>query len=379
MENFVIYNPTKVFFGKNSIEKFHKNFPQDIQNVLFLYGQGSIKQNGIYDQVVGQMKLAGLQWVEYSGIQPNPVIEHVREAVKIVKSHKLQAIIAVGGGSVIDSAKAIAAAAPADTDPWDLFTGKFKPTEALPIFSVLTLAATGSEMNSFAVVQNQSAMLKGSFGSPLVYPAMSFLDPTYTFSVSREQTGYGITDLCAHAMEAFFGGGEAILSDRFVASIIQEAIIAGPALLNDLNNYELRARIMYAATMALNNLTIYGRTSGDWAVHGIGHELSLLYNLPHGATLSVVYPAWLRLMSERIPQRISRFGVLVFGTGVHKDVIRKTEQMFESFNSPVRLHQLGIQHIDKTQIIRQLENNEVSGYEHTLSPEDYPVLLEYME
>ncbi len=378
MENFVIYNPTKVFFGKNSVEKLAKNFPVHIHKVLLLYGKGSVKQNGVYDDVTSQLKTAGVDWIEYSGIKPNPVIDHVREAVELVKQHHLQAIVAVGGGSVIDSAKAIAAAAPFDIDPWELFTGNFKPTSALPIFAVLTLAATGSEMNSFAVVQNHEAGMKGSFVSPHVYPVMSFLDPAYTFSVSEQQTGYGVTDLCAHAMEAFFGGGDAPLSDRFVASIIQEAIIAGPALLNDLHNYELRARIMYAATMALNNLTAYGRTSGDWGVHGIGHELSFVYDIPHGATLSVVYPAWLRLMSDRIPERISRFGVLVFGTGVHRDIIRKTEQMFESFNCPTRIQQLGIESFDKTKIVEQLKKNEISGYEHELSVNDYELLLKFI-
>jgi alcohol dehydrogenase YqhD (iron-dependent ADH family) len=378
MENFIIYNPTKVFFGRNAIEKLQKNFPPSISRVLLLFGKGSIKQNGIYDDVTRQLRVTGIEWIEYSGIKPNPVIEDVRSAVEVVKKNKLQAIVAVGGGSVIDSAKAIAAAAPFDTDPWELFTGDFKPASALPVIAVLTVAATGTEMNSFAVVQNHEAGLKGSFASPHVYPLMSFLDPAYTFSVSKEQTGYGITDLCAHAMEAFFGGGEAPLSDRIVASIIQEAITTGPALLNDLNNYDLRARIMYAATMALNNLTAYGRISGDWGVHGIGHELSLLYDVPHGATLSVVFPAWLRLMSDRIPLRISRFGVLVFGTGVHRDIIRKTEQMFESFNSPVRLTQLGIDGFDRERLIKQLEKNKVSGYEQKLSVEDYTKLLEYI-
>lgn len=378
MENFVIYNPTKVFFGRNAIEKLPKNFPTTIQRILLLYGKGSIKQNGIYEDVTRQLRIAGLEWVEYSGIKANPVIEHVREATEVVRKNNLQAIVAVGGGSVIDSAKAIAAASPLNIDPWKLFTGECKPTSSLPVIAVLTLAATGSEMNSFAVVQNHEEGLKGSFASPFAYPLLSFLDPTYTFSVPKNQTGYGITDLCAHAMEAFFGGGDASLSDRFVASIIQEATIAGPALLNDLHNYDLRARIMYAATMALNNLTAYGRISGDWGVHGIGHELSLAFDVPHGATLSVVYPAWLRLMSERIPQRISRFGVLLFGTGVHRDIIRKTEQMFELFQSPIRLHQLNLSNFSSNQLISQLEKNKVSGYEHKLQIDDYQKLIEFM-
>jgi len=378
MENFVIYNPTKLFFGKDVIEKFSGNFPKHIRRVLLLFGQGSIKANGIYDAVTGQMHNAGLEWFEYHGIQSNPLIEHVREAVDIVKKNDLQAIVAVGGGSVIDSAKAIAASAPFDVDSWSLFTGTFKPSSALPIFAVLTLSATGTEMNSFAVVQNQEAGLKGSFASPFVYPMMSFLDPTYTFSVPRNYTGFGLTDLCAHAMEAFFGNGDSPLSDRFVASIIHEANVVGHALLGDLHNYNLRARMMYAATMALNNLTTYGKVSGDWGVHGIGHELSLLYDVPHGASLSVVYPAWLRLMSVRIPLRISRWGVLVFGTGVHRDVIRKTEQMFQQFESPVRLQELQISQWNPQLFIKQLDKNKVSGYANELRHEDYEKLIEYM-
>jgi alcohol dehydrogenase YqhD (iron-dependent ADH family) len=379
MENFVIYNPTKVIFGKNAIEKLPKYIPSEIQNVLLLYGQGSILKNGIFKQVTAQLKLAGIEWKEFSGIRSNPLIEHVREAVEIVKENALQGIIAVGGGSVIDSAKAIAASAYYHGDPWDLFNGRYKPESVLPLFTVLTLAATGTEMNSFSVVQNEQQGLKGSFASPYVYPVISFLDPEYTMSVPSDYTGYGLTDVCAHAMEAFFGHGDAPLSDRFVASIINEILIAGPALLKDLHNYDLRARVMYAATMALNNLTVYGRVSGDWGVHGIGHELSLFYNIPHGATLSVVYPAWLRLQADRIPLRISRFGVLVFGTGVIRDVIRKTEQMFEQFECPIRLQQLGIEQLDEQLLLANLEKNKVSGYAQELQSDDYLKLIEYMK
>jgi alcohol dehydrogenase YqhD (iron-dependent ADH family) len=379
MENTIIYNPTKVFFGKNVIAKFSRNFPKDIKRVLLLYGKGSIKNNGIYNEVVEQLKLAGLEWVEYSGVKSNPIIEDVYEAVNVVKKNKLQAVVAVGGGSVIDTAKTIAVASLYDNDAWDLFTGKLKPTKALPIITVLTLSATGSEMNCFAVIQNQKEELKASFTSSYVYPLMSFLDPTYTFSVSKEYTAYGLADLCAHATEAFFGEGDSPLSDRFVASIIKEAITIGPALLMDLNSYDLRARMMYASTMALNNLTTYGRVSGDWGVHAVGHELSLLYDIPHGASLSVVYPAWLKLQTDRIKDRISRFGILVFDTGVVKDVIKRVEDMFVLFECPINLNQLKIPNFNDDKFIFNLEKNNVSGYAHKLEFEDYFVLLNYMK
>lgn len=379
MENTVIYNPTKVFFGRDVITKLPKNFPKDIKKVLLLYGKNSIKNNGVYNDVVEQLKLADLEWVEYSGIKSNPIIEDVYKAVNVVKENKLQAIIAVGGGSVIDTAKTIAAASLYENDAWDLFTGKLKPERALPVITVLTLAATGSEMNCFAVVQNGKDGIKSSFTSSYVYPLMSFLDPLYTLGVSKEYTAYGLADLCAHAMEAFFGEGDSPLSDRFVASIIKEAITIGPALLMDLNSYDLRARMMYSSTMALNNLTAYGRVSGDWGVHAIGHELSLLYDIPHGASLSVVYPAWLKLQQDKISQRISRFGVLVFDTGVVKDIIKRVEDMFALFESPVTLRQLKIEDFNDEHFLCQLEKNKVSGYAHKLDVEDYRILLNLMK
>ena len=166
---------------------------------------------------------------------------------------------------------------------------------------MLTLAATGTEMNRFAVVQNNQTKEKLGYGDPLIYPKESFLDPSYTISVPANYTSYGITDLIAHSLEAFFGEGEASLSDRFVYAIIHEALDNGPLLMKDPENYLLREKIMYAATNALNNLTFYGRKSGDWGVHSIGHVLSVLYDIPHGASLSIAYPAWLRLHQDRIP------------------------------------------------------------------------------
>ena len=250
-----------------------------------------------------------------------------------------------------------------------------KPTIAIPLITVLTLAATGSEMNSIAVLQNVETHKKIPLRNDLIYPKHSFLDPQYTFSVPKNYTAYGIVDLISHAMEAYFGKGSATLSDRFVYSIILEAVEYGPALLNDLHNYELRARIMYAATQALNGFTMYGRVSGEWGVHAIGHILSLLFDVPHGATLSVVYPAWLKLMKDRIPQRIQEFGKVVFNTSTAEATISAMENFFISIEAPVRMNEIGIEKDKKPEILDMMIKNKVNGMHYNLEKEDIEKLL----
>ncbi|MCD4698308.1 MAG: iron-containing alcohol dehydrogenase, partial [Bacteroidales bacterium] len=234
------------------------------------------------------------------------------------------------------------------------------------------------EMNSIAVLQNVETHKKIPIRNDLIYPKHSFLDPQYTFSVPKDYTAYGIVDLISHAMEAWFGEGNATLSDRFVISIIQEAVKNGPELLNDLHNYELRARIMYAATQALNGFTLYGRVSGEWGVHSIGHILSLLYDTAHGATLSVVYPAWLRLMKDRIPERISEFGKAVFDTSTVDKTIAALEGFFISIEAPVRMNELGIGEDKKQEIIEMMIKNKVNGAHYKLSKEDIERVVELM-
>jgi alcohol dehydrogenase YqhD (iron-dependent ADH family) len=377
MENFTMYNPTKVYFGKNVIVRLPKVLAE-YKSVLLLYGQGSVKTNGIYDEITTVLAQTSTKVFEYSGIKSNPLIEDVNKAADLIRANTIECILAVGGGSVIDSAKAIAAAAPYSNDAWDLFTGKLKPEKAIPIVSVLTLAATGSEMNSYAVVQNETLQRKDSFQSNYVYPKVSFLDPSYTFSVSNEYTGYGLTDLTAHALEAYFGYGDAPLSDKFVCSIIKEAIEISKNIFDNPNDYDLRARMMYAASTALNNLTGYGRSSGDWGVHSIGHVLSLLYDVPHGASLSVVYPAWLRLHSERIPERIAQLGYNLFQTSEVEETIQHIETMFREFRSPVRIAELNLKNWNSDAVIELMQQSGVNGFVHKLEEGDYKVLVENM-
>lgn len=378
MENFEIYNPVKAYFGRDVILKLGKEINKHGKRILLVYGKGSIKENGIYDAVIQQIESAGAEVYEYSGIKPNPVIEDVRAAVSLGKSKEVDMIIAVGGGSVVDSSKVISIGIAGDEDPWDYVKGKHVPPGGIPILAVLTLAATGTEMNRFAVVQDNKTKEKTGFGYPPMYPTVSFLDPSYTMSVNAAYTSYGVVDLIAHALEAYFGKGDASLSDRFVFSIINEAIEYGPQLMDELNSYDLRARIMYAATMALNNLTMYGRESGDWGVHSIGHVLSVLYDVPHGASLSIAYPAWLKLHKDGARDRIIQLGENLFGVSSVDDTIKALEMYFTKIKSPIRLSETSYGPYDQEEIRKTMVSNHVSGAHHKMAEEDYRKLLSLM-
>lgn len=377
MENFEIYNPVKAYFGRDVIQKLSREIPAFGKKILLVYGKGSIKSNGIYEAVMAQIDRAEAEVYEYSGIKPNPVIEDVRAAVSLGKKKDVDLIIAVGGGSVIDSAKAISIGIAGEADPWRYVKG-WPAVKGIPIIAVLTLAATGTEMNRFAVIQNNETKEKIGFGYLPMYPTISFLDPSYTESVSAEYTSFGIVDLIAHALEAYFGKGDASLSDRIVFSIIKEAMEYGPQLMNNLGDYDLRARIMYAATMALNNLTMYGRESGDWGVHSIGHVLSVLYDVPHGASLSIAYPAWMKLNKDRAEDRIIQLGENLFGVSTVDETIKQLEDFFTNIGSPIRLSQTSYGDYSESKIIDTLRSNKASGMHHRLSDEDHKRLVEIM-
>jgi alcohol dehydrogenase YqhD (iron-dependent ADH family) len=376
MENFIAYNPTKLYFGRDVLNELGKSVKVHGHKVLLVYGRGSIKNNGIYEKVLDQLNRIDTEVYEYPGIRPNPIIEDVDAAARLGREKQVDVILAVGGGSVIDSAKIISITIPVDHTGWYFYSERARPHKAIPLIAVPTLAATGSEMNPFAVVQNNSARQKTGFGHDLLYPRCSFLDPRNTFSVPRDYTAYGIADLTAHCLEAYFGEGDATLSDRFVYAILQEAVACGLPLLDNLHDYDLRAKIMYAATAALNKLTIYGRRWGDWGVHSIGHVLSLLFDLPHGASLSIVYPAWLKFHRDKIPGRITELGKNVFGVKNPDHTINAFEAFFRSLHCPVRLSEMGIGREKMPEIIEVMGINKASGNQYKLSPKDYPVLVE---
>jgi alcohol dehydrogenase YqhD (iron-dependent ADH family) len=378
MENFVFCNPTTLHFGKNALNGLTEVLQHYGRKVLLVYGKGSIKKTGLYDKVMTCLKEVQAEIYEYEGIRPNPVIGDVDAAATLGRKNKVDVILAIGGGSVIDSAKIISITIPVQHSAWDFITRKAKPEKAVPLICILTLAATGTEMNPFAVISNPDAKFKDGYGSPLMYPAHSFLDPQLTVTVPSSYTAYGIADLIAHCFEGWFGAGEATLTDRFIISIIQEAIKYGPSLLKDLNNYDLREKIMYAATMALNGLTMQGKKSGDWGVHGIGHILSLLYDIPHGASLTIVYPAWMKHLREKAADRIALLGSEIFNeTLTATESISRIEALFRSLECPVRLTETGVS-FNKQKIIELLVLNKVSGSNYKLKEKDLGKIVELL-
>ncbi len=372
------YNPVRLHMGINVVDTLGETVSQYGNRVLFVYGKGSVVRFGYYDKVKAQLQKSGLEVYEYSGIRPNPVIEDVRKAVQVGKDNNVDVIVALGGGSVIDSAKIISLGIPTNEDPWNFMTWESKPKEAIPLVNVLTLAATGTEMNAAAVVQNHATGKKIGYVNPLMFPKNSFLDPSFTVSVPRNYTAYGIVDLIAHALEAFFGKGEPSVIDQITIDIIKDAMTFGPQLLNDLENIDLRAKIMLDATLALNGLTIYGKKSGDWAVHGLGHELSLLFDTPHGASLSIAYPAWLKLQADRIPERIIKLGKGLFNLETVDETIDQLIAFFRKIESPVTLAEAGIDPEKKKDIHIQYVTNKISGMHHQLDENDYLKVLDYM-
>ncbi|UOY90945.1 iron-containing alcohol dehydrogenase [Ectobacillus sp. JY-23] len=312
MQNFAFYNPTKLIFGKGQLEKLKTEVPKYGKNVLLVYGGGSIKRNGLYEEVMNVLQEIGITVTELSGVEPNPRITTVRKGVELCKEKGINFILAVGGGSVIDCVKAIAAGAKYEGDAWDLVTKKAFATEALPFGTVLTLAATGSEMNAGSVITNWETNEKYGWGSPVTFPTFSILDPTYTFTVPRNQTIYGIVDIMSHVIEQYFHQDtNTPLQDRYCESLLQTVMEAAPKLLDNLESYEHRATILYAGTMALNGTLSMG-VRGDWATHNIEHAVSAVYDIPHGGGLAILFPHWMEHVMDENIARFKQFAERVF-------------------------------------------------------------------
>lgn len=376
MENFVINNPTVLHFGKNVINNLAKEVKQYGKNALLITGQNSVKQYGYFDKVVSELEKENISYVEYSGIKPNPDNTEADKAIKLGIENNVDIVIALGGGSVIDSAKIIALCIPDKLKAWDVVDAKVTVKKALPIITILTIAATGTEMNHFSVMQNETTKEKVGIRNVMMYPRHSFLDPEFTYTVPANYTAYGIVDIIAHSLENFFGIGNSPLADRFATTIIKEVIRLSPLLLNDLANYEYRANMMLQATYALNGTLAAGKTGGDWGTHSIGHILSLLYDVPHGASLSIAYPAWFKHMKNKIPNRIKELFTLLFETNDIDSGITQLENFFISINSPIKLAEVGIGEDKKDEIINLLTKNKASGYNYEFN--EYKKLVELM-
>ena len=379
MENFVAYSPVKLFFGNNVTDKLGENSLNYGKKALLVYGKGSVVKNGIYNRIVQQLKSVGIDFIEYNGIKSNPIVEDVDEVTQLAIREKVEFIIVLGGGSVIDSSKIMAISIANDFKAWEIMKRKVKPKKALPLIAILTLAATGTEMNMFAVLQNNETKEKIGYGHPLVYPKESYLDPGFTLSVPHNYTAYGIADLIIHVLESYFGKGEAKLSDRFGVEIIKEALEAGIPLLKELENYDYRERIMWAATNALNGLTAYGKQYGDWGVHDFGHNLSVLYDVPHGASLTIVMPAWLKIVKTKDPERIAGLGKALFGLEDNVDAtIQQVENMFKRLDCPIRLQEVGVKESEIQTITNQFIEKQSTGMNYVFTDEDRKKLVDFM-
>jgi len=358
MNIFLQHNPTKLYFGQGQISQLSTEI--GTKKVLVVYGGGSIKQNGVYEDVMEELKKAQATIFELPGVEQNPRLTTVHRGVEICKSQEIDILLAVGGGSVIDCTKAIAIGAKYDGDVWDLITRKAPIESALPIGTVLTLAATGSEMNPISVISNWETKDKLGWGSPLVFPRFSILDPTYTFSVSRKQTVYGIVDSMSHALEHYFHRTKNTpMIDGFIESLLRTAIETGPKLLKDLSSYDYRETMMYISTTAFNETLSNGTDGGDWATHRIEHAISAVYDIPHGGGLSILFPNWLEHVLEEDPSRAKMLAMNVFGISsegksdleVARDGAKALRTFWDSLDAPNRLSDYDIDDTDIELII----------------------------
>jgi len=366
MNNFTYQNPTKLVFGSGQIEQLSKEIPQYGTKVLLVYGGGSIKKSGLYDEILTQLKNIDADIHELSGVEPNPRISTVRKGVEICIKENIEFILAAGGGSVIDYTKAIAAGAKYDGDAWDLVTKKAPIKEALPFGTVLTLAATGSEMNSGSVITNWETKEKYGWGSPLTFPKFSILDPVNTFTVPVNQTVYGMVDMMTHVFEQYFHQKtNAPLQDRFCESLLLTVMETGPKLLNELDNYELRETILYSGTIALNGYLQVGYR-GDWASHNIEHAVSAVYDIPHAGGLAIIFPNWMKHVLHEDVSRFKQVAIRVFGVDPEGKTdeetalegIAKLREFWSSLGAPTKLSEYDI---DDSKIEEMADKAMING------------------
>ncbi|MGG4462509.1 iron-containing alcohol dehydrogenase [Brevibacillus porteri] len=343
MENFVYHNPTQLIFGRGQLAQLEEKARQLGPTVLLVYGGGSLKRTGLYDKVISLLQSAGCRVHELAGVEPNPRLSTVNKGIELCRQEGVNWILAVGGGSVIDAAKAVAIGVPYEGDVWDFYTRKAVAQKALPLGTVLTLAATGSEMNRGSVVTNWETQEKHGAGT--TFPAFSILDPAHTFSVPRDQTIYGISDILSHVFEQYFTHTTEIpLQTRFAESIMKTVIENAERVLTNPEDYDARANILYCGTMALNGTLPVGVTT-DWATHSIEHAVSAVYDIPHGGGLAIIFPKWMRYVYRDNVARFVRFATEVWNVDpsgktddeIALEGIAATEAFFARIGAPTRL------------------------------------------
>ena len=355
MHNFFWHNPTALFFGKDTVKELEAPLKADgVKGVLLVYGGKGTFKSGAYEQVTDMLKRAGIAFSDVNDVKPNPLISKVREGVARVKAGGIDAIMPIGGGSAFDTAKAIAAGACYDGDVWDFYAGRAKMKQAMPIYGVLTASASSSEVNNISVVSNPETQDKISISGPCLYPKVSVIDPTFQFTLPQKQTVYGGVDIIAHILERVLDGDdESELMDEQGYALIRTMMGVIPELIENPKDYDSRAEYAMAGMMAHSGFLSLGRrTRGDFASHKLGHSISLLYGAAHGASLSVVFPAWSRYLYEDNPEPFARLGEGVFGIYEGEDedraleAIESLEDFFKDINAPTTLRELGLKEDD---------------------------------
>lgn len=373
MQNFNYCTPTRLIFGEGVIKDLPEVMSHYGKKILLTYGGGSIKKIGLYDKVLELLK--GYEIYELSNIMPNPKYDpSVLDGVKMCKQHNIDVILSVGGGSVLDCSKAIAGGAKYDDDPWDLITYKAETKDALPIVDIITLAATGSEYDAGGVISRTETYDKTCYSDPHLYPKVSFLDPTYTFTVSKKQTSAGIADAMNHIFEQYFCEDSTILNDGFMEAGLKSLMINGRKCLDNPEDYNARAEMMLVCTYGCNDIYSLGNSQSGWPCHGMEHALSAYYDITHGEGLAIITPRWMKhILSEKTVDRFVKYGINVFGIDGSLDkmviankAIDETYKFFESINIPMHLKDVGIDESRIETMAKHVADNE--GLENAWAP-----------
>jgi len=369
MQNFTYSLPTKIVFGKGVV----KNLGVEVKNygkkVLLVYGKNSIKKNGIYQQVLDQLQQQNIEIIEHEGVSPNPKLSHVRQGIKKAKENSVDLILAVGGGSVIDESKAIAGGTLANFDIWEAFLNNQKITKALPIITVLTIPAAGSETNFGTVITNDENNYKTGYASPYLSPKVSFMDPEYTYTLTENQLAYASSDIMSHLLEIYFTSQEtfAPVQYNYIEGLIKALIESVKAIQKDEKNYEARASFMWCASMAWNWLSVIGLKGAGLYCHSIEHPLSGIYDIAHGAGLSIITPAWLRFNKEKFSEKLKVFSKNIFnGEPDSETAIKNLELWYKEIKTPTTFKQAGIENPDINAMAKQaydlLELKDIDDY-----------------
>jgi NADP-dependent alcohol dehydrogenase len=353
MERFDYYNPTRIINGKITQKEIGPILNNDnIKSVLLVYGMNSIKKSGLLNEITSILDKNNIKVIEHPGVKSNPVVSHANSGVSLAKKHNVDAILAVGGGSVLDESKAIAAGAKTDCDVWDFYTGRFA-NDALPLYAILTLSATGSEMNSTSVLTNENSHEKFFFKSPHIFPKVSIINPELTYNLPMDCFAYSAVDVIAHTVEVYFTAKTLpLIQKRFMENIIKTVIETTEKIIKKPKDYDARAEFSLAATWALNNLTTLGPGKYSYPNHWIEHSLSAIYDVPHGAGLAVILPAWMKWSIVENNEIFQRFAEEIFDYPSAEEGIMALERWFKKIGAPTTLQDLLINKKDITIIAK---------------------------